>query len=158
MCLGALRCGMFTFRGIEKLRFENTNSAPSTSSMPRSTQIATDKVIPYWLAHTTKAAEKLFASLPEFKELGIQNVKRFQVFTVAETPSGQHPEQRRDNLTKEAKMAAAAPRGSYQYLFASQQDVNLQEPESMFKPIFRCPVDYDSKTNTFNNKWYSLLE
>jgi len=63
------------------------------------------------------------------------NISVFRVLTITIS------EERKENLRKITKKADERERGSEMFLFACQKDYNLEEPESILKPIWQSPRD-----------------
>jgi len=63
------------------------------------------------------------------------NISVFRVLTITIS------EERKENLRKITKKADERQRGSEMFLFACQKDYNLEEPESILKPIWQSPRD-----------------
>jgi len=63
------------------------------------------------------------------------NISVFRVLTVTIS------EERKENLRQITKKADDSQRGSEMFLFACEKDYNLEEPESILKPIWQSPRD-----------------
>ena len=71
------------------------------------------------------------------------NISVFRVLTITISKG------RKENLRRLTKQADDNRQGSEMFLFAYQNDYNLEEPESILKPIWQSPK---------NDKLHHLLE
>jgi len=71
------------------------------------------------------------------------DITTFRVLTITNSAV------RRDNLNALAKVVDERQRGLSLFLFAFDGDINVDTPDAILKPIWRCPAD---------DEWHTLLE